>query len=115
MSGAIFKIKDKADSTVLAQIVDPQSIEINEKLNDFASVSFFLPFNSIYATPTIINQFNRVDIYEQEGATETKIFEGVIRGYEGVPATPTTTGWTGSTSSSFKDRSAPAPSPSLRW
>ena len=82
MLSYVFKIKDESDATVLAQIVNPQNIEINQKLNDFGSASFFLPFNSPYATPAIIRQLNRVDIYEQEDATETKIFEGVIRGYE---------------------------------
>lgn len=78
----IVYIKDHTDSTVLTQIMNPKDLQIDEKLNDFGSASFFLPFSSPYATPTIIRQLNRVDIYEQNGAIETKVFEGIIRGYE---------------------------------
>ena len=78
----IFKIRDKADATILAQIEDPQNLEVTKILNDIDTASFFLPFNSQFATKAIIKRFNRVDVYEQIGATETKIFEGIIRGYD---------------------------------
>lgn len=77
----IFKISDAHDN-ILAQITDPNNINISETLNDFYSAEFFLPFTSPFATKDIIKPLNRVDVYEQIGDTETKVFEGVIRGYE---------------------------------
>ena len=77
----VFKISDK-DDNLLAQIVDPVDMEISQTMNNFWEANFFLPFNSPYAQSAIVKQFNRVDIYEQIGSDETKIFEGVIRGHE---------------------------------
>ncbi len=78
----IFKIKNVADTDTLAQIENPQDLTITKILNGFGTARFFLPFGSPFATKEIVNKFNRVDIFEQIGGEETKIFEGVIRGYE---------------------------------
>lgn len=78
----VFKIKNKADDTILAQIADPNNIEVTKVLNGFGNASFFLPFNSQFATKAIVKRFNRVDIYEQIGDEETRIFEGIIRGFD---------------------------------
>jgi hypothetical protein len=77
----VVKISDKSDS-VLAQIINPRDLTYSKTINKRWTASFFIRYDDPDATKANLQEFNRVDIYEQIDNVEYKVFEGVIRGYD---------------------------------
>lgn len=82
MYQTVVKISDVTDTNVLAQIINPRDLSYSKTINKRWTASFFIRYDDPDASKANLQEFNRVDIYEQINNEEFKLFEGVIRGYD---------------------------------
>jgi hypothetical protein len=78
----IVKIRGNDDGAVLTQIINPRDLNYSKTINKKWNGSFFIRYDHPSASKENLQEFNRIDIYEQPEDIEYKIFEGVIRGYQ---------------------------------